>query len=77
MNRDIHRVKVEFEENSRGTLVVVNDASIMRDTVLVGVKRITSRSDIGCRNDMQEVLIGSEVWFAPVSPTFGINATQK
>ena len=57
MDRQTKRVQVEFEVDSRGGITVSKCSHIVRDAVLVGVKRGRTRCDIGCRYDMKEVLI--------------------
>jgi len=52
MNRDTHRIKIELEENPRCSLTVLERTSVVRDAVLVRLKRATTRSDISRRNNM-------------------------
>ena len=63
MNCDTHRIQIELEENSRGSLTMLERASVMGDAILICLKRTTTRSDIGCWNNMKVVLERSEIWY--------------
>lgn len=60
MDSDNHWVQVKLEENSRGSLEVLQLTGVVGYTILVGLKRRTSRSNISSWNHMQEVLIRHE-----------------
>jgi len=52
MNRDAHRIKIKLEENPGCSLTVLERTSVVRDTVLIRLKRTTTRSNISRRNNM-------------------------
>jgi len=52
MDRDAHGIEIKLEENPRCSLAVLECTSVVRDAVLVRLKRVTTRSDISRRNNM-------------------------
>ncbi len=61
MQRDAERVEVEFEEDSGGATVVLNLTRVVRYGVLVRVERDTAGCDVGCGDDVEEILVGDEI----------------
>ena len=61
MNCDTHRIKIELEEDPRCSLTVLERTRVVRDTVLVRLKRATARRNICRRNNMEVVLKGGEI----------------
>ena len=61
MQRDAERVEVEFEEDSRGATIVFNLTRVVSDGVLVRVEGCTAGCDVGCGDDVEEILVGDEI----------------
>lgn len=60
MDLDNHWIEVELEENAWGTLVIIQFASVVCDTVLVCVKRRGARRHVGSRDYMKIILVRHE-----------------
>lgn len=69
MYGNVDGIKVKLEEDTRGAFVVIKDTSIVCNAVLVGLKGMTARSNIRCRDDMHVVLVCSEIFHIPSKPT--------
>ena len=61
-----HRIQVEFEEDSRSAFVMFDFAGVMGYAVLMGMEWRGTRCNVGRWDNVQEVLVGDEVFF-PVS----------
>ena len=62
---DVHeldRVDFEFEEDARGAAVVLQNAGVVRNTVLVCVQRFGAWGDVGRWDYMHKVLIRDKVF---------------
>ena len=62
MDLDCERVDVEFEEDTGGGLVVLEDLFVVSDGVLVGAQRGGARSYVRGGDDVEVVLVGNEGW---------------
>lgn len=52
-----HWVQVEFEKNAWSAAVCLEGAGVMGDAVLMGAEPVGPGCDVGCRDDMQEILV--------------------
>ena len=57
---DRQRVEIKFEEDSRGSSVMIQDAGVVCNAVLVRVKRFRAWGDVGRRHDVEEILVCDE-----------------
>lgn len=61
VQRDAERVEVEFEEDAGGAAVVLDLTRVVCDGVLMRVERGTAGCNVGCWDDVKEVLVGDEI----------------
>lgn len=62
MDCDIQGVKLKLEEDSWSTPAMIDLASVVGNTVLVCAQWLTPGRDVCSRNDMEEILVGDEIW---------------
>jgi hypothetical protein len=55
-----HGLQIKFEENTRDASIMIEQASIVSDAILVCMERGGARCDIGAWNDVEEVLVCHE-----------------
>ena len=60
MDRELHRVEVELEEDAGHAAVVLKYAGVVRHAVLMRVQRLRARRDVCRRDDVHEVLVRDE-----------------
>ena len=61
VDREAERVELEFEEDAWCALIVLHDAGVVRDAVLVRVQWCRAGCDVGGWHDVQEVLVGNKI----------------
>lgn len=66
VNRQAKRLKIEFEKDAGGSLVMFKHTGVVCDTVLIRSKRLGARRDVSCRDDGQEVLVRDECCSSPM-----------
>lgn len=59
-DREAHGVHVKLEEDSRNAPVVLENAGVMCDTVLMRLQWPRPWRDVRCGHNMQEILVGYE-----------------
>jgi hypothetical protein len=60
MHGDGHWVQVKLEEDARSTFAMLQDPSVVSNTVLISFQGAGTRGNICCGYDMEEVLVGDE-----------------
>ena len=58
-----HRIEIKFEENSRSAFVMFYFAGVVGDAVLMRMERGRTRCNVSCWHNMQEILVGDEIFF--------------
>lgn len=59
---ELNGVDFKFEEDSGSAAVVLENSCVVGDAILAGVEGCLSGSDVLCGDDVQEVLVGDEVF---------------
>ena len=73
MNCHMDRLEVKLEENAWGASVVFKHTRVMSYAVLVRVERLGTRSNVGGRHDMEEILVRDEC----CSVTFDMSPSRQ
>lgn len=57
MNRQAHRFHLKLKENAWNATIVLQFAGVMCNAVLMGFQGTRARRNVGCWDDVEEVLI--------------------